>query len=38
MIARIRPVDTEALEAREEEFKNVDMVTREALSLERGDN
>jgi len=38
MIARIRPVDVDELEMREEEFKNVDMVTREALSLERGDN
>lgn len=38
MIARIRPIDIEALEARKEEFKNVDMVTREALSLERGGN
>jgi hypothetical protein len=36
MIANIRPVDIEALEAREEEYKTVDMVTREALSLESG--
>lgn len=38
MIARIRPIDTRALREREEEFKNVDMITREALSLESGDN
>jgi hypothetical protein len=38
MISRIRPVDIQELEAREDEFKTVDMVTREALSLETGDN
>lgn len=38
MIASIRPVDITALKAREEEFKTVDMVTREALSLESGDD
>lgn len=38
MIANIRPVDTEELEAREQEYKGVDMVNREALSLESGGN
>lgn len=38
MIARIRPVDTQALKMREEEFKNIDMITREALSLENSGN
>lgn len=37
MISRIRPIDIEELEAREQEYKSIDMVTREALSLESGD-
>lgn len=33
MISRIRPVDTDELEAREEEYKSVNIVERETLSV-----